>query len=922
MKRLISIFLSIVMLTTSVTTANIVSLADEAKKEVSISDAQSLDDVSEQDAVLAYDNKTAKSGYSMVNNTAGFMKTPSLRTTIYENGSCGANITFTFDSDGILKITGTGAMKEFSNVSAVPWSNYATSIVKVEISSGITSISPFAFYNCKYMREISIPSTVTSIGKIAFGECKNLTSITLPSGVKEIPYAAFANCAALESFTAPSITTINNYAFQGAGLKTFTFGKNLKTVSSLAFFDSSIESFKVDSANTVFTAKNGVIFGDKGKTLLFYPGASTAVSYKVDNTVTKIGDMAFANAKYLQSVTIPDSVTYIGESAFQATEALKTITIPDSVTSVGMFTFYNSAALESVTFGKGLKATSYEMFENCKKLKNIYFSSAIQELDARTFAYCSSLVSVILPANIKTIGNGVFGECSALQSLTISGVKVIPYQAFLNCTALASITLAEGLQSIERCAFYGCRSLTKVTAPKTVTYISNIAFNKNVSINNLNTKLKKFGYNGYRYLQNISITGTAKYSYAYKVLDLVNAQRKAAGVQELSMDKDLLDCAMKRADEIAVLYSHTRPDGSTIFEMNDKIYGENIAVGYSSAADVMSGWMSSIGHKANILDEDYTTIGIGCFVINGICYWVQNFGINTTVSAVTKPADKTVTDTINIATGEFSEGTISTDIIWGETETYHYTLGISLADKIKYKKSSKAYLTIANTGYPVAVKINNTGTWSSSKTNVASVNGGTVTGVDNGSATITAKLDYYSAKKNVTVEGNKKTVTLSASSYVYNGKAKKPSVTVKDVNGSTISKDYYTVSYSNNKNVGKATVKITFKTKFNGSVSKTFKIVPKSTSLSKLTAKKKGFTVKWNKQKTQTTGYQIQYSTDKNFKKNNKTVTVSKNSTTSKTISKLKAKKKYYVRIRTYKTVSGTKYYSSWSKAKSITTKK
>ncbi|MCM1115236.1 MAG: secretory protein, partial [Clostridium sp.] len=72
----------------------------------------------------------------------------------------------------------------------------------------------------------------------------------------------------------------------------------------------------------------------------------------------------------------------------------------------------------------------------------------------------------------------------------------------------------------------------------------------------------------------------------------------------------------------------------------------------------------------------------------------------------------------------------------------------------------------------------------------------------------------------------------------------------------------------------------------------------------------------------QTTGYQIQYSTDKNFKKNNKTVTVSSNKTTSKTISKLSGKKKYYVRIRTYKTVSGTKYYSSWSSVKTVTTKK
>ena len=72
----------------------------------------------------------------------------------------------------------------------------------------------------------------------------------------------------------------------------------------------------------------------------------------------------------------------------------------------------------------------------------------------------------------------------------------------------------------------------------------------------------------------------------------------------------------------------------------------------------------------------------------------------------------------------------------------------------------------------------------------------------------------------------------------------------------------------------------------------------------------------------QTKGYQIQYSTDSKFKSGNKTVTVNKNSTTKKTISKLKAKKKYYVRIRTYKTVGKQKYYSDWSKSVKVTTKK
>ncbi|MCM1284615.1 MAG: fibronectin type III domain-containing protein [Acetobacter sp.] len=184
--------------------------------------------------------------------------------------------------------------------------------------------------------------------------------------------------------------------------------------------------------------------------------------------------------------------------------------------------------------------------------------------------------------------------------------------------------------------------------------------------------------------------------------------------------------------------------------------------------------------------------------------------------------------------------------------------------------------------------------------------------------------DYNAYDYNV---GTVKSVTLGKTSFVYNGKVQTPSVIAKDTNGKTISKSAYTVSISGNKkSVGTYTVTVKFGSGYKNAVKKvTYKIVPKSTSLSKLTSGKKKFTVKWKKQTSQTTGYQIQYSTSSKFK-SAKTVTVSKNKTTSKSVSKLKAKKKYYVRVRTYKTVKvngkNTNIYSSWSKAKAVTTKK
>ena len=166
------------------------------------------------------------------------------------------------------------------------------------------------------------------------------------------------------------------------------------------------------------------------------------------------------------------------------------------------------------------------------------------------------------------------------------------------------------------------------------------------------------------------------------------------------------------------------------------------------------------------------------------------------------------------------------------------------------------------------------------------------------------------------------TFKLSATAYTYSGTEKKPTVTVKNSLGKTLSATSYSVSYSKNKYVGTGTVKVTLKApRYSGTKALTFKINPKGTSLSKLTPKKKAFTVTWKKQATQTTGYQIQYSLSSKFASGNKLVTVAKTGTTSKTISKLKAKKRYYVRVRTYKTVSGTKYYSAWSAKKYVKTK-
>ena len=170
-------------------------------------------------------------------------------------------------------------------------------------------------------------------------------------------------------------------------------------------------------------------------------------------------------------------------------------------------------------------------------------------------------------------------------------------------------------------------------------------------------------------------------------------------------------------------------------------------------------------------------------------------------------------------------------------------------------------------------------------------------------------------------------IKLKESSVTYSGKVKYPTVVVKDRTGKTLKKDTdYKVSYKGfKKNVGIYTVTITFTGNYTGTKTLNHTIKPVTSSISKLTAGSKKFAVKWAKKATEVTGYQVQYSKSSKFS-NAKTVTIGKNATTATTISKLTGKTKYYVRIRTYKTVKingkVVHIFSDWSKAKTVTTKR
>ncbi len=631
--------------------------------------------------------------------------------------------------NGVLTISGNGAISDSGTVAGTPWHDYSDSITSVIVQAGVTSVGKFAFCQMDTIQTVTLPSTVESIG-----------------------YAAFADCTSLSSIDLGGTKTIAEYAFQSVVVTQMTIPDSVTSINYLAFLYADIQSFSASGKGT-YSSVNGVLYQDSGKTLVFYPLGNTNSSYTIPSGVTKVADAAFCGATHLKSVSIASSVTSLGSSAFESS-ALTSVTIPDSVTVVGDYTFYNCGSLVSVKIGNGISATSYEMFEYCTALTTIDFGSKISSLDYYTFAYCSGLKSVTLPSNITTMYNGCFGECTSLTTFVSNGLQgVIPFQCFFDDSALSSVTFNEGVTYIARASFYGCRNLAEITLPASVEFVYYIAFPSTTKVTNKNTQLRSYYGTGYRYLNDVSITGTNNYDMAYQVLDLVNQERKSDGLSSLVMDESLLSTAMQRGSEVAVLCAHTRPDGSSCFYLNSDMYAENIAVGYTSASAVMDGWMNSEGHKDNILTAAYTTIGIGCFYHNGTYYWVQCFGEGKNTSSCTKPSNKSVTNAIPTAVDEVEDPVSSVGTVYGSPTTYTYTYAMSVSS-IAVGGTTTAKVTLQNSGASSfkAQVDNSCLSFKSGSTGVATVNGsGVVTGVANGTAKITASLAHTDTSANVTV---------------------------------------------------------------------------------------------------------------------------------------------------------------------------
>lgn len=258
------------------------------------------------------------------------------------------------------------------------------------IPQGVTRIENYSFRG-SYLTSITIPDCVTSIGAYSMDYCRNLTAISIPKSVITIEERAFGQNSKLSSIIFEensNLLSIGMQAFIWAPIQSITFPEGLLEIG-IAAFDAcpnlasisipstvtsighsvfsdcpSLIEINVDSANTVYSSINGVLFNKAQTTLLRFP-AGKAGSYEIPESVITIGDGAFENCIKLTSVTIPTSVTSIGITAFVSCTGMATITIPSSVIHIGSWAFGRLSANQTIYVqGFASKPSGWDSFWN------------------------------------------------------------------------------------------------------------------------------------------------------------------------------------------------------------------------------------------------------------------------------------------------------------------------------------------------------------------------------------------------------------------------------------------------------------------------------------------------------------------------------------------------------------------------------
>ncbi|MDO4553897.1 MAG: leucine-rich repeat protein [Lachnospiraceae bacterium] len=514
-----------------------------------------------------------------------------------------------------------------------------------------------------------------------------ITSVDISEGIYDISASAFYKCTNLTSVSIPaSVYSIGYRAFG-----------ECEKLTSVELKEGNLDTIREDA------------FRDCGLTQIQIPSG-----------VTDLGDGFVADCKNLTGIFVSS-----GNSSFVEENGI----------------LYNKGKTVLVAYPGGKTEDSFvvpstvntvrgDAFSGCK-LKNLTFPDSVKKLEGGMCEGCLELETVVMGNSVDSIGMYAFSGCSKLKNVTFSkNLKEIMSGAFLNCTALSEISLPDQLEYIRKESFYGT-GISSVVIPDSVKQIEKNAFPAATEIKTSDSQQKN--EDGSYIKSNGAVIGAAlDYKRSFEMLDVVNAERKKNGFDELVMDQDLLTAAMQRAAEISIVYGSERPNGLSCLSVSDKMTAENIAYGNSSAGSVMLEWKRSTSPREAMLSKDAKIAGVGCVKIGGIYYWTACFGKDKTDKTAQSASYKNVSKNMTVNIVENSD---------------NFTLKVNSQDStIAAGQTTKVNFSLYNINTKRSVAVKNATLKSSNTKKTSITSAGTLQGKAAGTITVTG---YLNTNKNI-----------------------------------------------------------------------------------------------------------------------------------------------------------------------------